>query len=57
MGVRHEYTSIWRKPGSIILPASPWLEPGGRCGLEAGASALALPGLAAPRQETYLQLP
>lgn len=51
---------MWRKPGSINLPAPaalPWLEPGGRCGLEAGAPAPALPGLAAPRQETYLQLP
>ena len=48
---------MWRKPGSIDLPELPWLEPGGRCGLEAGAPAPALPGLAAPRQETYLQLP
>jgi hypothetical protein len=58
MGVRQEYRSIWRKPGSFNLPASPRLKPGGWCGLEAGAPATALlPGLAAYRQETYLQLP
>lgn len=61
--MRHEYTSMWRKPGGstdlLPSPAWPWLEPGagGRCGLEAGAVVPA--GLAARRQEEalYLQLP
>jgi hypothetical protein len=60
MAVRHEYRRMWRKPGSINSPPSlplTRLRAGASSGLEAGALALALPWLAAYRQETYLQLP